>query len=164
MKKILSLVVCFSFVILGLFAQQPTATLVNENAPAFEFVTETLDYGKIDKGSDGNREFEFTNVGREPLIISNCKGSCGCTVPKCPKEPILPGEVGIIKVKYDTKRLGGFNKSITVTSNAITPKKVIKIKGQVKDVPAVNQSTNDVAPATPTQSVSPVAPESPDNE
>ena len=60
-------------------------------------------------------EFVFTNIGKEPLIISKAKGSCGCTVPEWPKEPIMSGETGVIKVNYDEKRIGSFNKSITIT-------------------------------------------------
>ena len=76
-------------------------------------------------------EFKFKNTGKEPLIISKCKGSCGCTVPECPKEPILPGESSIIKVNYDEKRIGSFNKSITITSNAKTTTKILKVKGKI---------------------------------
>jgi hypothetical protein len=97
----------------------------------FKFEEETIDYGKIDKGSNGERVFTFTNVGELPLIIEKTKGSCGCTVPKAPEAPIMPGEKGEIKVSYDTKRVGGFSKSITITSNAKVATKVIKIKGFV---------------------------------
>src|SRR5688572_11009705 len=58
------------------------------------------DYGTIKQGGNGDCEFLYTNTGKEPLIISNCQGSCGCTVPSCPKEPILPGKTGVIKVHY----------------------------------------------------------------
>ncbi|NND77098.1 MAG: DUF1573 domain-containing protein, partial [Flavobacteriales bacterium] len=75
------------------------------------------DYGEIDKGSDPFCEFLITNTGNEPLIISNAKGSCGCTVPTWEKEPIMPGESSVMKVKYDTKRVGPINKSVTITSN-----------------------------------------------
>ena len=68
---------------------------------------------------------------KEPLIISKCKGSCGCTVPECPKEPILPGESAVIKVNYDEKRVGSFNKSITITSNAKSTTKILKVKGKI---------------------------------
>ncbi len=98
-----------------------------------EFKTETVDYGQIDKGSDGIRVFEFTNTGEAPLIISKVSSSCGCTIPKKPEEPILPGKVGEIQVKYDTNRVGPIRKAITVISNADTPTKVLKIKGEIKD-------------------------------
>ena len=93
-----------------------------------------MDYGVIDKGSDGVRIFEFTNTGDAPLIISKVSSSCGCTIPKKPEKPILPGETGEIQVKYDTKRVGPIRKAITVISNASTPTKVLKIKGEVKAI------------------------------
>jgi hypothetical protein len=101
------------------------------NAQEFKFENETINYGKIDKASNGERVFVFTNVGDKPLIITNIQSSCGCTVPKKPEQPIMPGEKGEIKVSYDTNRVGGFSKTITVFSNAKTPRKLIKIKGFV---------------------------------
>jgi hypothetical protein len=101
------------------------------NAQEFKFENETIDYGKISEGTNGERIFIFTNIGNQPLIIKNIQSSCGCTVPKKPEEPIMPGEKGEIKVSYDTKRIGGFSKSITIFSNAKEPRKIIKIKGIV---------------------------------
>jgi len=104
-----------------------------EKKAKIDFKTETVDYGEIAKGSDGVRVFEFTNTGDAPLIISKVSSSCGCTIPKKPEDPILPGKVGKIEVKYDTNRVGPIRKAITVISNADTPTKVLKIKGEVKD-------------------------------
>ena len=104
------------------------------NSQEFKFEQETIDYGKIIKGSEGERTFVFTNVGDAPLIIQSIKSSCGCTVPKKPEAPIMPGEKGEIKVSYDTKRIGGFSKQITILSNAITARKIVKIKGFVSNV------------------------------
>jgi hypothetical protein len=101
------------------------------SAQEFKFEKETIDYGKISKGSNGERVFIFTNTGTQPLIIKNIQSSCGCTVPKKPEKPIMPGEKGEIKVSYDTKRVGGFSKAITIFSNAKNVRKVIKIKGIV---------------------------------
>ena len=101
------------------------------SAQEFKFEKETIDYGKISKGSNGERVFIFTNTGTQPLIIKNIQSSCGCTVPKKPEKPIMPGEKGEIKVSYDTKRVGGFSKAITIFSNAKNVRKVIKIKGFV---------------------------------
>jgi hypothetical protein len=111
-------------------ATAPSETF-DANAPAFKFEQEVIDYGKIQQNSDGNREFVFTNTGSSPLIISNVKGSCGCTVPTKPEEPIMPGATGTIKVKYATNRIGRFSKTVTITSNASEPKKVVRIKGEV---------------------------------
>jgi len=101
------------------------------SAQEFKFEKETIDYGKISKGGNGERVFIFTNTGTQPLIIKNIQSSCGCTVPKKPEKPIMPGEKGEIKVSYDTKRVGGFSKAITIFSNAKNVRKVIKIKGIV---------------------------------
>ena len=93
----------------------------------------TWAYGTIEKATTGVRFFKFNNTGQAPLVISNAKGSCGCTVPSYPKEPIMPGESGFIKVKYDTKRVNPIRKTITVTSNADRPTVALKIKGTVID-------------------------------
>lgn len=127
MKK---LFLSLSLVAMTAFAAN--AQSANENAPEITFESETIDYGTIDKGADGNRVFVFTNTGKEPLIITNAKGSCGCTVPTKPNDPIAPGETGEIKVKYDTKRVGPFTKTVTISSNAKTATKVLRIKGVVQ--------------------------------
>ena len=98
-----------------------------------KFKSEIVDYGNIAKGSDGVRVFEFTNTGDAPLIISDVKSSCGCTVPKKPEGPIAPGASSTIQVKYDTKRVGPIRKTVTVYSNADEPIKALKIKGEVME-------------------------------
>lgn len=123
MKKI-ALVLFIGLMGITLTAQETTAKI--------EFKAETVDYGEIEKGSDGIRVFEFTNTGNAPLIISKVSSSCGCTIPKKPEDPILPGKTGEIQVKYDTNRVGPIRKAITVISNADTPTKVLKIKGEIK--------------------------------
>ncbi len=95
------------------------------------FTEDTVDYGAIAKGSDGVRVFEFTNTGDAPLIISDVKSSCGCTVPKKPEGPVAPGASSTIEVKYDTNRVGPIRKTITVYSNASEPMVALKIKGEV---------------------------------
>ena len=100
--------------------------------PAIEFTSQVVDYGEIEKGSDGIRVFEFVNSGNQPLVISKVYSSCGCTIPKKPEAPIAPGEKGEIQVKYDTNRMGPIRKTITVNSNAeSTPIVSLKIKGTV---------------------------------
>ena len=110
-----------------------TTLLVSAQEKAeIQFKEETIDYGKISRGSDGVRVFEFTNTGDAPLVITNVRSSCGCTIPKKPEEPILPGQTGQIEVKYDTNRAAGpFRKAITVSSNANSPTKILKIKGEL---------------------------------
>jgi hypothetical protein len=115
-----------------------------ESGPKIDFTKETHDYGTIKYGADGSCSFEFKNTGNAPLIISNAKGSCGCTVPEWPKEPIAPGAKASIKVKYDTKRPGAINKSVTITSNAVNePTKVIRIKGNVLPAPEGTAPVNN---------------------
>ena len=129
MKKLLLYILTLSITIS--FSQEEIT--INHNAPEIEFETEIIDLGEFMQYDDPSSkcEFKFKNTGKEPLIISKCKGSCGCTVPECPKEPILPGESSIIKVNYDEKRVGSFNKSITITSNAKTTTKILKVKGKI---------------------------------
>lgn len=92
---------------------------------------DTLEYE-----GNGTYEFKFKNTGTEPVIISDAKGSCGCTVPTFPKNtPIKPGESEVIKVTYDTKRWGRFTKTVTIFSNAKEPVKTITIKGYVRPKP-----------------------------
>lgn len=124
MKNIV-LILFVGMLSLGSFAQEKVAKI--------EFKSDIVDYGTIEKGSDGVRVFEFTNTGNAPLIITSVKSTCGCTVPKKPEGPILPGETGKIEVKYDTNRVNPIRKTITVTSNADTPTVALKIKGLVID-------------------------------
>lgn len=97
------------------------------------FKEDTIDYGSITKGSDGLRVFHFTNTGDAPLVISDVKSSCGCTIPKKPSGPIAPGESSTIEVKYDTNRVGPIRRTITVISNADEPTVGLKITGEVKN-------------------------------
>ena len=117
-------------VIIALIAFVGLVQQVNAQAK-IEFKTDIIDYGEIAKGSDGLRIFEFTNTGNAPLIVSNVKSSCGCTVPSKPDGPVAPGESSTIEVKYDTKRIGPIRKTVTVYSNADQPIVSLKIKGKV---------------------------------
>ena len=167
MKKVIILAVMFAF---GTsFAQESTkkvakikvakATEVSKKlvaakpvavaTPAVEgagmvFDKETIDYGTIEHNADGKREFVLTNNGTKPLIITNAQGSCGCTVPSFPKDPIAPGAKAVIGVKYATDRVGAISKSITITSNAVGQEsKVVYIIGTVlpDPTPAVPAAT-----------------------
>jgi hypothetical protein len=120
----------------------------DENAAQIGIDKDVHDYGTITQGDDGGCIFKITNTGKEPLIISLCKGSCGCTVPVCPQEPIAPGATADVSVKYNTNRVGPINKSVTITSNAGgEPRKVIRIKGNVKAKP---QGTAPISTGGPT--------------
>ncbi|UCH13483.1 MAG: DUF1573 domain-containing protein, partial [Bacteroidales bacterium] len=112
-------------------------TKVDKKAPVITFETLEYDYGTIYQGDDGKCEFVFKNTGKNPLVLSNVRPSCGCTVPKWSKEPIKGGDNSSIEVKYNTKRVGSFSKSITVHSNASNTPVVLKIKGKVVAKPEV---------------------------
>ena len=98
----------------------------------FKFDKETHDFGKIVQGKPVSVDFVFTNVGEEPLIISNVESTCGCTVPKYTSAPVLKGEKGIVTVTFNASAVQpGFTKAVTIKSNARTPIKVLYIKGEV---------------------------------
>ncbi len=131
MKRILLTMMLAFGGVAGLGFNTAVAQEVQDGAK-IEFAKQVHDYGKLKNGANGTCTFEFTNTGNAPLIISNAKGSCGCTVPQWPKEPIAPGAKGVITVKYDTKRTGPINKSVTITSNAVNePTKTLQIRGEV---------------------------------
>lgn len=136
MKKLVVLLLS-SFLSVSAFAQDSekesaaAEASTNEGPAKIEFKEEVIDYGTIEKGADGIRKFEFTNTGGEPLIISRVYSSCGCTIPKKPEDPILPGQTGEIEVKYDTKRVGPIRKTISVYSNASATPFPLKIKGTI---------------------------------
>jgi len=100
-----------------------------------DFESKVVDYGVIEYNADGARKFVFTNNGTEPLIIKNAKGSCGCTVPTWPREPIAAGETAEIGVKYATNRVGKFTKTITLTTNASKKPVILTVKGEVNPAP-----------------------------
>jgi hypothetical protein len=128
------ILICLLFASTGLVAQVHIPG-PNEKPSTAEisFDKDVHDYGTIKQGANGTYEFKFKNSGKEPLIIRDAQGSCGCTVPEWPKAPIRPGETATIKVTYDTNRLGPIDKSVKISSNAKTDsEKVLKIKGTVE--------------------------------
>lgn len=126
MKKIITLIAFALISSLG-FAQ---------SGPKIEFLAKdnTIDYGKVSKSNDnGIRIFEFKNTGDAPLIITEVLSTCGCTVPTKPNEPIMPGKIGKIEVKYNMAP-GPIRKTITVESNAVnyeSGRVALKIKGEI---------------------------------
>ena len=135
MKKIIAAAVLFCGLAFTSKAQGFSTPNIDPNAPDIKFEQTTVDYGTIEYDSNPQREFSFRNTGKSPLLISNCQGSCGCTVPTCPTQPIMPGQSGTIKVSYDTKRVGRFDKKITVSCNGKTPSVELTIQGEVKPQP-----------------------------
>jgi len=140
MKKILfsSLIAAFLFGCMSINAQQQQQQPVKKNGSA-KFVTDTHDFGNVNEsGGLVSFVFEFTNVGTDPLVLKNVQASCGCTTPDWPREPILPGKKGIIKVTYNPSgRPGSFDKTITVYSDGTPDTQMLKIKGYVVTKPAV---------------------------
>lgn len=112
---------------------KPAATTTD---PGYKFNTTDHDYGTIQKGAEPYCEFELTNTGKEPLMIQEAHGSCGCTVPEYTKEPIKPGQTVKIKVRYDTNRVGPFEKQVTVTFQGKDTPAVLHIHGKVEAPPS----------------------------
>jgi hypothetical protein len=136
MKKTMIIMAVSIFAAFQLTAQTTTEPVAaNPNAPVITFDKVVHDYGTILQNSDGTCEFNFDNDGKEPLILSRPKSSCGCTVPTWPKQPILPGKADVIKVTYSTNRVGPFNKTVTVYSNASNSPIKLQIKGKVVKAP-----------------------------
>ncbi len=112
---------------------------------SLEFSESEFDFGNITAGEQVTHIFKFKNTGKEALVISNAKGSCGCTVPKWPKEPIAPGKTGEIEVKFDSKnKKGKQTKNVTITANTDPANTILKISADVAPDP------NAPAPATAT--------------
>lgn len=150
MKKIVLTIIALVFAFSGLHAQNETSV---PEGPEITLDKDIHDYGTVVQNGDGLSHFTITNTGNEPLILSNVKSSCGCTVPKWTKEPIMPGGTTVIDVKYATNRIGPINKSVTISSNAVnTPTKVIRIKGKV-----ISTADADTSPVKKPAEGSPVA-------
>lgn len=131
MKQLLGI---FAIVLVAAFQASAQTTPAATSGAKLSLESDVVDYGTIDQGSDPLRVVKFKNTGTEPLIISGAKGSCGCTVPNWPKEPIMPGESSQIEIRYDTKRVGGINKTVTVTSNDAAGNKTIRVIGTINAV------------------------------
>lgn len=110
---------------------QKNAKVAQVQGPEIKFDKVVHDYGKIKQGDNGDCVFEFTNIGNEPLVLVSVRSSCGCTTPAWTREPIMPGKKGSIKVHYDTNRLGGIGKSVTVTTNGKTDRVILRITGNI---------------------------------
>lgn len=117
----------------------------NSNQAEFNFEVAEHNFGTIKQGESSTYEFKFTNTGNEPLIISKAEGSCGCTVPLYPKEPIMKGQTATVKVTFNSAgKLGVQDKTVTITSNAKTNPMVLHMKGTVEKPaePATAPATN----------------------
>lgn len=164
MKK--SIILLSTLLLTGttLFAQTPggdktatmKATITDPHAPApaapaattqnadlnMKFANEEHSFGNIPEGPSVSYDFEFKNISKEPIVLSNVQASCGCTTPTWPKEPIAPGKSGKITATYNTQgRPGPFTKTITVSSNVGS--KVLKITGTVEKAPESSVPANN---------------------
>lgn len=121
------------------FGQMPITTPppanTDPNAPVMTFETKEHDFGTFEQDGNGTYLFLFTNTGKEPLVIKEARGSCGCTVPHWPQHPVAPGAMDTMKVTYDTHRVGVFIKTVTITSNAKESPDILTIKGKVTPQP-----------------------------
>lgn len=163
MKKVVLAIAAFAFAV-SVNAQDKTAPAVspatspattpavqeNPNAGEFKFDVEVYDFGTIKQGESVNYDFNFTNVGKDPLIISEAHGSCGCTVPVWPKEPVKKGDKAQIKVTFNsTGKMGMQDKTVTITSNAKGGQKILHLKGNVEAPPASTAPATTPVQATP---------------
>ena len=114
----------------------PTPPPADEKYPEISFEKQEHDFGTIKQGDKVTYEFKFKNTGQADLLISDAKGSCGCTVPEYPKTPIKPGEDGKLKVSFDSSGKSGLNtKSVTITCNTKENNKIINIKANIEPSP-----------------------------
>ena len=119
----------------------------NPNAADFKFEKEEYNFGTIKQGDKVEYDFSFVNSGKEPLVITDAHGSCGCTVPTWPKEPVKKGEKGMIHVTFNSAgKMGMQDKTVTLNSNAKSNPKVLHLKGTVEAPPAA-PATEDKKPA-----------------
>ena len=127
-------------VILGFAFTVSTARAQDNEKAEFKFNEEKHDFGKIPQGTPVSTIFEFTNIGKEPLTLTEVRPTCGCTIADYTKTPVKSGEKGIIKITYNAAVAAPFNKTIVVTSNAKTPQKYLVIIGEVVAKPAASSS------------------------
>ncbi len=140
-KVILAVSMCLTMAFVN--AQTPSTAPVlqqeNKNAPDLKFDVEEYNFGTIKQGEHVTYDFKFSNAGKEPLIITAAQGSCGCTVPQWPKEPVAKGGQGTIHVEFNsTGKMGMQDKTVTITSNSKGGQKVLHLKGNVEAPPAEN--------------------------
>jgi hypothetical protein len=131
MKKIFILISTFFIVFLG-FSQTPAVFEEPVKGPKIAFKESSFDFGEIKQGDVVEHVFVFENTGKEPLILTDVRTTCGCTVPKWPKEPLAPGASASITVQFNSRgKIGMQNKVITVLSNSNTQQDRVMIKTNI---------------------------------
>ncbi len=129
MKQVIILIAALTFTF-NLQAQQAVES--PKVTTELQFVEQTFNWGEILQGETVQNVFEFTNTGTEPLIISNAKGSCGCTVPRWPTVPVMPGETASLLVRFDSKNKKGMqSKRVSITANTEPAITYLTIKGKI---------------------------------
>jgi len=132
LSRVITLVLAVMFAATAVFAQEKVKTdKKKKNVPVLVFKTTSHDFGTIEQGADGTFNFEYTNDSKTPLIVTDVKSSCGCTIPNWSKEPLQKKGKASIVVKYDTNRLGSFSKTITVYSTSENSPVTLTIRGNV---------------------------------
>ena len=132
MKKIAALIIIMFAGIQFMVAQDQA---VKPAEKTYTWNETTHDFGKINQNDPAVATFTIKNNGTAPVLMTTAKSSCGCTVAEYTKEPIKPGESGIVKATYNTARLGAFTKTVTVTFDGVASGDVLTIKGEVLTKP-----------------------------
>jgi len=137
MKKILAIVFVLTSLTSGYAQEKKVLDAANDNnKPQFKFDVEEYNFGTIKATGEVSYEFNFTNTGNEPLVITAAQGSCGCTVPVYPKEPITKNQKSKIKVTFNPSgKFGTVEKTVTITSNAVQSPMVLHIKATIETAP-----------------------------
>jgi hypothetical protein len=135
MKKLLLFAILAAGI--GTLHAQPQVTQgIDPSAPVMTFETDTMDFGTIKQGTIVEKDYVFKNTGKTPLIITDAMGSCHCTVPHFPTEPIMPGKTGVIHVVFDSNgKMGVQDKTATIISNNRDGNIVLHLKGTVNVPP-----------------------------
>jgi hypothetical protein len=159
MKKLFHLITCILFT--GLIAcnesaskkvdqeKAAAASETNTITAAMNFDKVSHDFGTIEEGETVQTAFNFTNTGKADLLIVDARGSCGCTVPKYPKNiPIKPGETGQILVSFDSSNKPNMQqKTVTISANTQSGRETLRIKAMVNADPVKQKQRDDLAKA-----------------
>ena len=148
---LLAALMCFPAMLLAQDA--PSRQIATPAGPTTEIEFEELEYdfGTIIEGEKVSQVFTFTNTGDTPLILVDAKGSCGCTVPQWPREPIMPGETASITVEFNSKgKKGKRRQMVTITANTQPPQTFLALTGEV-DPRSDDDLAGDPLPATETE-------------
>ena len=132
--------ILFLLLPVSLLSAQTDKAMVDANAPQIVFQSTVHDFGAIPYNGNATYEYEFTNKGKTPLVVSNCKKGCGCTSVSWTKEPVAPGQKGKVVATYNSNNLGYFNKGVVVYSNATVPVVNLRLIGQVTEPDIVAQN------------------------